>query len=293
MYEAALNRLRAFGLADDAFADEAALELECVARDAAMQSSRMSTDSMVLCKELLDALPPAAAGTKATAMFVANMCLMDENRCCAVDVGIPGVCATLMAQHHAMPAETLYYLLDLASTLAAASSRARQALQPSIVGVLDAMRAHAESMEVLLGGCFFISTMVMLEPIICEEVAKHDGIQVLVTAYHTAVAQLNRTSQQQQQPHGRRKASGTSMRHPSATLETQRQEERSQLCTSVRRWAKDALWKMCHAPSTCVDEKLKTTDFGPYGECLEMDEFKWALLFERRKRRSTLAAGSA
>lgn len=309
-WTAALHRLGAFQGADDNNPNdpvvwEAATDVEAAAEHVVAEPVHVTEDFMALCMELLEEqLPVSSRGTKAVLTLLANLCLTDENRSLASNFGLPGTCVLLLQRHKELSAETLYYVFDLMSTMAASDGNARQNLRPAIPHVLASMQSHGTALEVLFGASFLLSTLVMLDTANCDVIVERGGVQVLVNIFRAAENALH--GQRGPQRKGG-SVMGGAQRPTSApkaalgplanALQAQKQAERTQLCEGAMRWSRDALVTVCRSASSKGDlaQCLATTDFGVFGASVAVDELKWNVLSEQKKRKksaSTDANGS-
>lgn len=274
-YEPLLNQLSAFGRTDAAAESVCAAEMEKAAQDIQNMARipLMTEPNMSQVAELLEAFPPTSKTTKALLSFLSSLCLADENRIMAVRFGVPSTCVVLLQNSEELPADTLYYIFDLASTLSANDGSAREALRPSIPYIIAALQKKKDVVDVVLGGAISLSTLSMLNTANCELILERDGFQTLVSAYLN-VSQLLTAHRQKKKVKGE----GASFRAA---------EEKDQATVYAYEntlfWIKDALLKLCHADLPAIDEAVKTANYGLYGQNILMDELKWSLTFERKK----------
>lgn len=271
--EATLNRLAAF-VNSPGLNSEAVLELEHYAREAAQQPALVNEDVMCQCAELLETIPIASTAARALIMFLANACVSDSNRSSAVRYGIPSTCVLLLQRFSELSDETLYQILDLMTTLAAASGEGRRCLRPAIPHIIACMNTHqaVTSLDILFAGSCALSTLAMLDSSNAELIASRGGLQTLISSFRLAIAEKQQTS-----PTTTTSTTGARSRGSEAL------QEKIELCDAVIKWCRDAAVKVIRCPSPCVDPALQALDFGLYGHTIDVDQLQWDLKFERKK----------
>ncbi|CCW60954.1 unnamed protein product [Phytomonas sp. EM1] len=283
--QSAINRLSAFGLADELEARKVATELELVSQHLAAHPLGFSEELMCQCIDLVEELPRASLATRALVMLLANACLIDENQSLASRFGLPSLCVVVLQSQAQLSNETLFYMFDLMSTLSSREGSARKCLRPGIPYVLEAMKQRMKSLDVLFGGCFLLSIMTMLDESNCELTVERGGMQVMVNSYRHALERLSELTLKQRNTAGLGKSE---MKSILAHVEKERHTENEHLCKGILRWSKNTLRNLCHVDSPIIDDTLATLDYGRYGSSIEMDDLKWTLVFERKNRRSSI-----
>ncbi|CCW71067.1 unnamed protein product [Phytomonas sp. Hart1] len=283
--QTAINRISAFGLADDLEARKVVAELELVSQHASAHSLQFSEELMCQCIDLLEELPRVSIATGALIMLLANACLIDENLSLASRYGLPALCVLVLQSQAELSNETLFYMFDLMSTLSSREGYVRQCLRPGIPYVLEAMKQRMKSLDVLFGGCFLLSTMTILDESNCELTVRRGGMQVVINIYRYALKRLSELTMNQKTNTGLEESTRECVL---AHLKKEKQAEYVHLCKGILRWCKNILQNLCRADSPTIDATLPTLDYGQYGTSIEMDDLKWTLVFERKKRKTSI-----
>lgn len=222
---------------------------------------------------------------KVTLQICTNCCLSDDdqtNRRVLLGVGITTLCASILQSPRLQTSvPCVYAVLDAISTLCTNSSALRQGFAPCLGRILDAMKANRAQLDVLFGGCCALTTLTLADGANANALLAAGGFSVLLEVYKFAA---------------RKAASQTWQKKPSApgtATEDADDEETAELLKSILHWGKAGLTNLVRAAAEgSVEEALGKAQYGRYGDLLAVDELKWELTNQLRRRRGgTPAAG--
>lgn len=250
--ETILNRLSIF---QGAQLSKCAADLEQVAQQPNLY--RVVTPATMT--YLLDFLVPVFPDlvVKAACLTIANSCTTDDLSNCRhyIAGGVATRCEVLLKER-GTSAPCVFAVLDVAATLCTGSREAREAFRPLIQHTLVAVKNHKTNLEILFASVCALSTLTLADPLSALEVAKNNGLQILVEIYKWSSKQRDNQ---------------------------QRSNDDHRLAFDTMKWAKQALMNTVRCPASDVDAYFDSIQWGVFGDVVAVDELKVTCRIERRK----------
>lgn len=205
--------------------------------------------------------------------------------------------------------EAAFAALDLAATLSTNSGELRTALGDAgiIELVVDVCRANKTCLDVLFGAAATLANATLGDTINCRRVVHCNGLQVAVAVTIWCCAREEEGRRQRAASAGgsarasvlavdnsgngdNEDAAGVTTEERAAAAfaaavaaEAAAQEQWERLLRETKRWFRQTLMHVVKCPSDAVDTALAQASFGRFGQYVDVDDLKFAVVRERKR----------